>query len=275
MVLSRPRAFFSFFFFHSPHSLCPARWNGHQTPQATKWGGERRAGDPQQEEGAGPPLRHHRRPVLAGAPGHPGGRRLLVASLPLQVEKHWTGGRTSVWLSRKTRLPPLALVRNFCDSWQLTQCCLSRNTFVFFLFNYHVLWLSPCNRVFSCFRYIMVPMLCKGRQVLWRSCCRGEVMSTVKFHPLRHSAPSCPTYSKVAHPEIDPHLISWMAFILRPSYHLSMFYVSLLALVLLCQICFCMYKLSRHVNNHVCRLLFCLVLPMWPAMHWATLTQQQ
>lgn len=80
---------------HTLPSSCPAWWNSHQTAEATKWGWERCAGDPQPEEGARLPLRHHRRAVLAGTPRYPRGWWLLTASLLLWVEKHWTGVRSA------------------------------------------------------------------------------------------------------------------------------------------------------------------------------------
>lgn len=268
--LKQVQGFFFFFLFcplfiHSPHSVCPARWNRHQTPQATKWGGERRAGDPQQKESAEPPLWHHRRAVLAGAPGHPGGRQLLVASLPLQEEKHWTGTEpTTLVVVEEDVTPPwlcLWLLQKLF--WLLkapTRLSRRENICVFYLLIIMCYDRPRPYRVLPCFRCVMMRRLCSEKQVLWWPCCRGEVMSTVRLHPLSYLPPSCPLYPQVAHPEKDSHLISWMAFIILPSYDLSMFYISLLALVL-CQICFCTYKWP-YVNYRVFKLLFFLsILP--------------
>ena len=62
----------------SCHLILSAWRGGDQKGEAPqRGGGEGGDGDPQQEAGVPPPLWHHRGPVLAGAPGHSGERRLL------------------------------------------------------------------------------------------------------------------------------------------------------------------------------------------------------
>lgn len=132
VVLSRPRAFFLFFFFSLSSFSVPSEMK--RSPNASSYQMRRRKTRRWPAAGGGC------RTTTATSSQTSSGRNTRTSwrtTAPSSQSAAVGGetlnwGRTSVGLSRKTPLPPLALVRNFCDSWQLTQCCLSRNTFVFF-----------------------------------------------------------------------------------------------------------------------------------------------
>lgn len=96
-----------------PHSLCPARWNHHQTRETTKRGGEGSVCDPQQEEGAGLPPWPYRREVLGGSPRHPGERQLLTAPVLLEAKNTEPS---------RARNGPMQAVDRWSNSLILTVC---------------------------------------------------------------------------------------------------------------------------------------------------------